>query len=60
MFYVAHTLSSTLLAKINSSPSSGAGVIAQYALHVWDSQEEPHSNRSREKPQAHLHLKTSR
>ncbi|CAD6499123.1 BgTH12-04775 [Blumeria graminis f. sp. triticale] len=29
-------------AKSNSSPSSGAGVIAQYALHIWDSQEESH------------------
>ena len=30
--------------KTNSSPSSGAGVNAQYALHIWDSQEESHPN----------------
>ncbi|KHJ30499.1 putative sucrose transporter [Erysiphe necator] len=41
-----------LPAKSKSSPSRGAGVNAQYALHIWDSQEdsynpslqEPHSS----------------
>ncbi|KHJ32569.1 hypothetical protein EV44_g3735 [Erysiphe necator] len=32
----------TLPAKSKSSPSRGAGVNAQYALHVWDSQEVSH------------------
>ncbi|KHJ33376.1 hypothetical protein EV44_g3524 [Erysiphe necator] len=30
-------------AKSKSSPSRGAGVNAQYALHVWDSQEDSHN-----------------
>ncbi|KHJ31992.1 hypothetical protein EV44_g3897 [Erysiphe necator] len=30
-------------AKSKSSPSRGAGVNAQYALHIWDSQEDSHS-----------------
>ncbi|KHJ32780.1 hypothetical protein EV44_g3861 [Erysiphe necator] len=29
--------------KSKSSPSRGAGVNAQYALHVWDSQEDSHN-----------------
>ena len=28
-----------------------AGVIAKYALHIWDSQEELHPNRSQKQPQ---------
>ncbi|KHJ33332.1 putative sucrose transporter [Erysiphe necator] len=30
-------------AKSKSSPSRGAGVNAQHALHVWDSQEDSHN-----------------
>ncbi|KHJ35476.1 hypothetical protein EV44_g3516 [Erysiphe necator] len=30
-------------AKSKSSPSRGAGVNAQYALQVWDSQEDSHN-----------------
>ncbi|KHJ31828.1 hypothetical protein EV44_g3576 [Erysiphe necator] len=30
-------------AKSKSSPSRGAGVNAQYALYVWDSQEDSHN-----------------
>lgn len=29
-------------AEANSSPLHGAGVNVQYALHIWDSQEESH------------------
>ena len=34
-------------AKMNSSPYSDAGVVAQYALHIWISQEESRPNWSR-------------
>ena len=39
--------------KSNSSPSSGVGIIAQYALHIWDSQEESRLDRIESK---HSHI----
>ena len=45
--------------KTNSLPSSGSGVIAKYAVHISDIQEESHPNRSRKQTHAYLHLTTS-
>ena len=46
-------------AKTNSSPSSGAGVFAQYALYIWDSQQESYPNLSGKQTYLYLHLTTS-
>ncbi|VDB87667.1 Bgt-20602 [Blumeria graminis f. sp. tritici] len=45
-------------AKTNTSSSSGAGVFAQYSLHICNSLEEFHRNRSRKLTQTYIHLKT--